>query len=107
MVGTKHQVSFSQHLVIGCQVCQPIKEEKIKTLLFLIGLQTQQSITIHEVFVFRKRDLMFRKKYGNCKVLFERCQNIAIRLWKMEDPINERKFSITNYLLCSNLRETN
>jgi len=36
MVGTKHQVSFSnkKHLVIGCQVCQPTREEEIKTLLF-------------------------------------------------------------------------
>ena len=64
MVGTKHQVSFSnnKHLVIGCQVCQPIREEEIKTILFSDWFTNLT--TNHEVFVFRKRDLMFRTKHG-------------------------------------------
>ena len=64
MNGTTHQVSFSnnKHLVIGCQVCQPIRDEDIKTLLFSDWFT--DLTTNHKVFVFRKRDLMFRTKHG-------------------------------------------
>ena len=64
MLGTKLQVSFSnnKHFVIGCQVCQPIREEEIKTLLFSDWFT--DLTTNHKVFVFRKRDLMFRTKHG-------------------------------------------
>ena len=64
MLGTKHQVSFSKdkHIVIGCQVCQPIREEEIKTLLFSDWFT--DLTTNHKVSVFRKRDLMFRTKHG-------------------------------------------
>ena len=64
MVGTKHQVSFSnnKHFVIGCQVCLPIREEEIKTLLFFDWFT--YLTTNHKVFVFRKRDLMFRTNHG-------------------------------------------
>ena len=64
MLGTKHQVSFSKdkHIVIGCQVCQPIREEEIKTLLFSDWFT--DLTTNHKVSVFRKQDLMFRIKHG-------------------------------------------
>ena len=64
MVGTKHQVSFSnnKHLVIGCQVCQPIREEEMKTLLFSDWFTYLTAN--HKVFVFQKRDLMLRTKHG-------------------------------------------
>ena len=64
MLGTKHQVSFSnnKHFVIGCQVCQPIREEERKTLLFFDCFT--DLTTNDKVFVFRKRDLMFRTKHG-------------------------------------------
>ena len=64
MVGTEQQVSYSnnKHLVIGCQVCQPIREEEIKTLL--VSEWFTDLTTNHKVFVFRKGDLMFRTEHG-------------------------------------------
>ena len=72
MLCMKHQVSFSnnKHFVIGCQVCQPIREEEIKTLLFSDWFT--DLTTNHKVFVFRKRDLMFRTKHGIPLILRKR-----------------------------------
>ena len=90
MVGTKHQVSFSnnKHLVIGCQVCQPIREEEIKTLLFSDWFT--DLTTNHKVFVFRKRNSPHNVGSSSSSIAVNpfRCKNLQVIMEERNSSIN-------------------